>query len=81
MVINNPLTFRYVDDPNGGYGRLVNIQTMKDDIIYGVNETSTTFGRVTNITEHKEISNYYLVNENQQRLVKITQNICIYKHQ
>ena len=68
MVINNPLTFRYVDDPNGGYGRLVNIQTMKDDIIYGVNETSTTFGRVTNITEHKEISNYYLVNENQQRL-------------
>jgi len=68
MVIKNPLTHRYVDDPKGGYGRLVHIQTMKTEVIYGVNETSTIYNKVTDIIEHDEISNYYLVNENQQRL-------------
>lgn len=68
MVINNPLTHRYVDDSTGGYGRLVHIQTMKTEVIYGINETSTIFNKVTDILEHNEISNYYLVNENQQRL-------------
>ncbi len=76
MVINNPLTLRYADDPNGGYGKLVNIQTMKTDVIYGVNETSTIFNKVTDIIEHKEISNYYLVNENKQRLC--LKNVQVY---
>ena len=76
MVINNPLTLRYADDPNGCYGKLVNIQTMKTDLIYGVNETSTTFNKVTDIIEHKEISNYYLVNENKQRLC--LKNVQVY---
>jgi len=67
VIINNPLTFRYVDDPKGGFGRLVNIETMKGDVSFSVNETSTTFGNITNIVE-KEVSDYFLVNENQQRL-------------
>lgn len=68
MVINNPLTFRYVDDPKGGYGNLVNIQTMKNDVLLSVDTTSRVFSRVTDIVEHKEPSGFYIVNKDHQRL-------------
>ena len=68
MIINRPLTFKYVDDPNGGYGTLVELQTMEDSVLLSINTTSTVFGKVTDIIEHKNPTGFFIVNKNHQRL-------------
>ena len=80
MIImkNNPLIFTYVETERGSYNKVSTIQEAKTQVLTGLNNTHNwTYGKLTNVVEHKDIDNYYFVNQGEQTIFLKNVQVCV----